>query len=222
MRSKFIKVITRLYIAEQDKLCKLKEQGKALRARPDWLWHELLVSFATWGNSRGWQGLVGNQENYRQITYESLDSLTEQERQDRLVKVCRAAKIRMPDMKAVYLNVNFIKIRAKGGVVALGQKIMAEQSESAILKQLKMFKGIGDKYSRNIMMDLADPRFTHHIAIDHRINKILDRMGVQGSYEEKETYLLKLISEINTEGLDGWSLDRLMYWYLDEILEALQ
>jgi hypothetical protein len=221
MRSKLITIITRLYATEQAKLKKLKAQGESLRAKPDWLWHELLVSFSTWGNSRGWHGLVGNQENYRQICYEELDTLSDAERKQRLINVCRAAKIRMPDKKADYLNINFTKIRAKGGVVALGQSIMACQSEVEIFKQLKSFKGIGDKYARNMMMDLADPRFTHNIAIDHRINKVLEMMGVQGSYEEQEKYLLDLVSEMNIEGLDGWSLDRLMYWYLDEVVQAI-
>ncbi len=221
MRQKLIKVITRLYSTEQDKLSKLKEQGQRLRAKPDWLWHELLVSFATWGNSRGWHGLIGNQENYQQITYEALDLLTDEDRKQRLINVCRAAKIRMPDRKAKYLNHNFEKIRAKGGVVTLGQEIMARQNETEICKQLKVFMGIGDKYARNIMMDLADPRFSHKIAIDHRIKKVLRLLAIQGSYLEQEQYLLDLISDINMEGLDGWSLDRLMYWYTDEILEAL-
>jgi hypothetical protein len=67
MRSKLINVITRLYTAEQANLSKLREQGKALRERPDWLWHELLVSFSTWGNSRGWHGLVGKSSRQEEL-----------------------------------------------------------------------------------------------------------------------------------------------------------
>lgn len=222
MRSKLIQVITRLYDDEQAKLLQLKEQGEALRARPDWLWHEILVSFSTWGNSRGWHGLIGNQENYQQITYEALEQLSNEERKQRLIDVCRAAKIRRPDYKALYLDQNFMKIRAKGGVVALGQVIMACVSATEVTKHLKSFMGIGDKYARNIMMDLADPRFSNKIAIDHRIKKVLNTMNVQGNYHSQEEFFLSLVTEINKEGLNGWALDRLMYWYTDEILKALK
>src|SRR5688500_13227935 len=37
-----------------------KEEGLEQRDRPDFVWHSLLQSFATMGNARGWDGLVGN------------------------------------------------------------------------------------------------------------------------------------------------------------------
>src|ERR1700678_1195141 len=58
----------------KDVKAKLAE-GKTRRTeldRPDFIWHELLLSFATMGNSRGAEGLIRNQDNYRRVTFEAL------------------------------------------------------------------------------------------------------------------------------------------------------
>ena len=40
------------------------------------------------------------------------------------------------------------------------------------------FKGIGAKYSRNIMMDTYHPEFRDSIAIDQRIKKVSRTLGL--------------------------------------------
>jgi len=69
------------------------------------------------------------------------------------------------------------------------------------------------------MMSLDEPRFRWSIAIDHRIKKILALLEVSGSYVEQEASLLEIAREA---GMDGWTLDRLIYWFLEELLEALR
>ena len=52
-----------------------KEEGLEQKDRPDFVWHSLLQSFATMGNARGWDGLIGNEENYNRVTFEALSAL---------------------------------------------------------------------------------------------------------------------------------------------------
>lgn len=45
--------------AVREQLDSLKASATKDHDRPDFVWHFLLQSFATMGNSRGWQGLIG-------------------------------------------------------------------------------------------------------------------------------------------------------------------
>ena len=81
------------------------------------------------------------------------------------------------------------------------------------------FKGIGQKYGRNIWMDLCDIDFRDSIAIDSRITKICDLLGIStGIYSQAESELLAIA---RTAGLDGWSFDRLLFHFNDFFLSRL-
>ncbi len=77
-RAVLISEISRLAHARAEKLDQLRQRAAEVRAHPDWLWHELLVSFATWGNSRGWDGMMGDKENYNALNFSALDELFEE------------------------------------------------------------------------------------------------------------------------------------------------
>jgi hypothetical protein len=73
------------------------------------------------------------------------------------------------------------------------------------------FDGLGDKYARNIMMDVYDARFRNdRFAIDSRIAGLLPHLGYTGGkgYEEQENFLAGLARAARME---GWELDRLLY-----------
>jgi hypothetical protein len=73
------------------------------------------------------------------------------------------------------------------------------------------FDGLGDKYARNIMMDVYDARFRNdRFAIDSRIAGPLPHLGYTGGkgYEEQENFLAGLARAARME---GWELDRLFY-----------
>ena len=57
-------------------LTMLKADGLAQASRKDFLWHFILTSFSTWGNSRGYEGLIANQDNYRQVKWSAIAPLT--------------------------------------------------------------------------------------------------------------------------------------------------
>ena len=72
------------------------------------------------------------------------------------------------------------------------------------------------------MMDGYHPKFRNSIAIDLRIQKILQKAGRPfGSYKgygEAEQFLLGVAREV---GIEGWVLDRLLFLYNDEILNRI-
>jgi hypothetical protein len=66
--------VIRALAAESDVKNKLvvAKSGAKLLKRPDFVWYELLLSFATMGNSRGAEGLMRTPANYRRVTFPSL------------------------------------------------------------------------------------------------------------------------------------------------------
>ena len=80
--------------------------------------------------------------------------------------------------------------------------------------------GIGPKYSRNMLMDIFHPDFRDSIAIDQRILSISRLLELRfKNYNEHENFYLDVA---DGAGLSGWELDRLMYRFTDEFLDALK
>jgi len=145
-RQALIFELKRLALDRAETLDQLRQRAAELRAKPDWLWHELLVSFATWGNSRGWDGLIGNKENYNALAFDALAELSTEARAERVLEVCRRAKIRMPDKKAAMLCQNFEWLQARGGPAEVGAQILSHDSAKAVCAHLEQLAGIGPKY----------------------------------------------------------------------------
>ena len=126
----------------------------------------------------------------------------------------------MPDKKAGFIAACFSKLEAEGGYLQAKHLLLAQEGTKAKIKYLKSFPGIGEKYARNMMMDVYHPDFRDSIAVDGRIKSILDELGVNlRTYIEQETFLLEVA---HLADLNGWELDRLMYGYLNEFLMELR
>lgn len=187
--------------------------------RPDFLWHYLLQSFATMGRSAGWHGLIGNLDNYSRITYPALSSIPEGQRLREVREACRAANVRMPDRKADFILGCFGRIQKMGGQENAKNELLAQLGREKKIKWLKEMPGIGDKYARNIMMDVYHEDFRDSIAIDARIKSVSDRLGLSfSSYAEHEKFYLGVAKQV---GLNGWELDRLLYNFLGDLLARL-
>ena len=79
--------------------------------------------------------------------------------------------------------------------------------------------GIGEKYARNIWLDVYHPDFHNNVAIDDRIKKITQALGYSfGNYQDHEKFYLDIARE---SGINGWELDRLLYNYTDYFLQGL-
>jgi endonuclease III len=172
------------------------------------------------GRAAGWHGLIGNKANYKALRYETLARLAPVERKSRVSSICRTAGIRMPDLKAKYILGCFDAVRAMGGPEAAKEQLLSRNGREAKIRFLKTLPGIGDKYARNIMMDVYHVDFRNCIAVDIRIKSISEMLGLSfAGYEDHEAYYLDVA---RSAGLNGWELDRLMFNYLNEFKAALR
>ena len=78
-----------------------------------------------------------------------------------------------------------IDMERMGGLERAKEKAFAQVGTKAKITFMKRFYGIGDKYARNVWMDVYHPDFHDSIAIDDRIKQITEAMG----YPERETCL---------------------------------
>jgi len=219
IRENLLKIIKDMAEKKKSKLTELKNEHKNLE-RPDFIWHYLLQSFSTMGNSRGWHGLICNPNNYKKVRFIALAELNPQQRLSVLERVLADAKVRMPLKKAQWLAGNYDYINSLGGLKLAKEKLLNIPGKEAKIAFLKTFDGIGDKYARNIMMDVYHEDFRNSIAIDDRIKTISNELGLSfTTYKEHEEFYLKIAHEA---GMNGWELDRLMYNFKDEILERLR
>jgi hypothetical protein len=202
------------------KLRELKRVARARSASPTFVWDSLLQSFSTMGNSRGWQGLVETPANWDRVTHEAIRRLANGKRLEHIDGVLRDAVVRMPAQKAKWLVANFDRIERMGGVESAKQKAFASKGRDGKIAFMTQFDGIGDKYARNIWMDVYEPDFHDAIAIDERIKKISAILGVSfAAYDEHERFYQELATEA---GLQPWELDRLLYHFNVPILAALE
>ena len=217
-QARLISVVRQLAAEKRVELDRHKENHADI-ARPDFLWHYLLQSFATMGRSAGWHGLIGNPTNYNRVTYSALEALPAADRLRVAQEVCRAAKVRMPDIKAGYILGCFERIRGIGGLEAAKARLLAQHGREAKIQWLKAMPGIGDKYARNIMMDVYHEDFRDSIAVDARIKSVSETLGlVFASYSAHEAFYLDVARQA---GLNGWELDRLLYNFLGEVQSRL-
>jgi SAM-dependent methyltransferase len=217
-RKMLVEILKRIPPEIKEKLDVLKKGSKGLK-RPDFIWHFLLQSFATMGNSRGWKGLIGNQDNYTQVSFERLSKLNSAKRVKIIEQVLRDARVRMPQQKTQWLSQNCDLIIEMGGLRQAKRQALACSGTQAKIDFLKRFQGIGDKYARNIWMDVYHPDFHNSIAIDERIKRITETLGYTfTNYPEHEKFYLDIANETY---LQGWELDRLLYNYKDWLLDQL-
>lgn len=205
----------------QDDLDSKKKMGLALQERSDFLWYELLVSYSTWGGSRGSEGLIEDEKRYQQVSYEELKKIdAKEDRINRLRQIMKDAKVRWFNKKAPMLAQCFEKIEAMGGLTEANTTLLNKKSASEIMKFLDDFPGIGPKYARNIMMDSYHPLFRDRIALDSRVRSVSNELGLDfKNYSNHENFYLRVAKEA---GIEGWELDRLIYGHTDDFLRFLR
>jgi hypothetical protein len=195
------------------------EEAVELRKKPDLLWVLLLQSAATRGNSRGWDGLFKNAARLKSVMYPALKALGAEAREERLHTAFAEAAIRMPNKKATEMAANFERIEIMGGVEAATLNMLALPTREAKFQFMNRFKGIADKYGRNVWMDIYDPHFRDSIAVDDRLKKVADAIGFHSkNYRTAEDFYCDIALEA---GLEPWVVDRLLYNFKDEFLVLL-
>jgi hypothetical protein len=125
----------------------------------------------------------------------------------------------MPDKKASWLADAFERIMTAGGPSRVKKDLLTRNGREGKMAFWREFRGIGEKYSRNIMMDIYHPEFRDSIAIDQRIKKVSRILGVRfGTYEEEEQFYRVVARQA---GVNGWELDRMLYGFRDKIISEL-
>jgi hypothetical protein len=221
-RSRLINALINRPKEHNKHLKELQQRCKTDAIRPDWLWHLLLSSMSTLGNTRGYEGLINNPDNYQLVAYKNLISLSESRRIKSLKLALKHAVIRRPGQKSEWLNENLKYILDCGGLNVIQKFILNIKGTEAKLRFIKTFSGIGNKYGRNIFMDLYDTDFRKTIAIDERILSISGALGLnikRLSYFEHEAVYQKIAKDCK---LSCWQLDRLLYSFKDYYLEKLR
>ena len=218
-RQILIEALSHLRPEWKDKLDSLRQIAQQLQAREDLVWHMIVQSLAGMGNNRGYFNLIENPINYRKISWLTVSSLSDADLVHELSGALSIAKVRMPEKKAEWLCVNYRKIQNMGGLVETRRKMDMLGGYEAKLLFFKQFKGIDEKYGRNIWMDLYDKDFRNSIAIDTRILKICELVGIRTqNYSQAEIALLDIAKEANRE---GWEVDRLLFHFREEFVALL-
>jgi hypothetical protein len=217
VKNRLASVIRSLAEKKRCDLERLKE-GQKHWSRHDFIWHSLLGSFSTMGNARGAE-LMRDNELYSRVSWEAISRVPRRTRLKTLCRTLSQAKVRMAEKKAAWLNSNFERIREAGGPEAIKRQLEDSSGCEGKIVFLRSFKGIGPKYARNIMMDVYHPDFRNSVAVDARINMVSQALGLAfESYEEEEDFCC---SVAHAAEVQPWELDRLIWNFQDEVMNAL-
>jgi hypothetical protein len=200
----------------------LQNEGLRGLTRPDFLWHYLIESFATLGAAAGYEALISNCKNYNRLTYGALASLEPEPREAQVYDVCLSAQqqgLRYPNRKAKFILGCFKLVTEIGGPEIATRKLMGTLGREAKIWFLDAFPGIGPKYARNIMMTVYHADFRDSIAVDSRIKSVSKALRLSfSSYSDHEAFYRQVA---HNAGVNGWELDRLIFWFKDDILAHL-
>jgi hypothetical protein len=213
-------VLRVLALEQGELLSTLRQRGEAYLQRPDAIWHLLLTAFSTLGGSSGWDGLIGNQANYRKVTYSAVEAIPVGQREAEIEVVMRDAKVRYPPKKARWLASNFSLVEKLGGLEGAKELLLAAPGRDGKIAFLKQFEGIGDKYARDILMDCYHPEFRDSVALDVRVKSITEALGL--GFDDYDVHEAFYVDVAGRAGLRAWDVDRLLYNFRDEVLEALE
>ena len=176
----------------------------------------LCQSFATMGNARGWDGLIGNEENYNKVTFEALSALDRVERLEHLDEVLRASKVRMPAKKAVWLDLDYEMIIEMGGPEAARRQALAQDGrEGRSLTTLP-------RHRRQVRQEHLDGRLPPRLPRRHSRGRAHQaRNGSLELVQELPRTRALLPGDREEANLEGWEVDRLLYNHRGEFLAII-
>jgi len=210
----------------EKKLDELKQKGQKWWKRDDIIWFEIVLSLATLRGSYGSQIVVDDdgeidEHRYGSVSFRTLQQVDPDHRTTYLESRLYG-NVAMHPTKAEALVTNFEMIEEQyGNPRSAKEAFKRADGPEAKIEFLKNFHWIGDKYARNIPMDLYHEDFRQFIAIDTRIDGILEEIGYRPEgrdYDAKEQFLQSVAAELDME---PWELDRTLYHFKAEILAQL-
>jgi len=214
-RDKLIRVVLERWAVRRSELELLAEQSLVRADDPDWPWSGFILSFATMGGSDNWINRIEPRKS--DYSWQRVCQMSASERAQAAHELAnpRRRHIVIPAFEAC-----FQKFQFSGGPSGVRSEYLTYSTARERIAFLRSFQGIGDKYSRNIPMDIYDPLVRNHFAIDHRIKKIFEIInGHVPRYRFAEEWLNQLARDV---GINAWYFDRLLYNDYDAILHALE
>jgi hypothetical protein len=200
----------------------VKKHGGTHWRSPDFIWEALILSFSTWGNAQGSE-LFTNSELHDHVRYAHLRGLpTDEARETELRDCLTKGHVRWVARKTALLMDNFRRIEKDGGPETVKRELSSRAGSAAKVEFLRSFRGIGQAYARNMMMDVYHEDFHNCIKIDARLKKVMNALELtfdERKFSDAEEFFLKAARRA---GLNGWEMDRLIFTYLDEVLAELQ
>jgi endonuclease III len=217
-RDRFVDAVRAVAARNRETLAEIRARASDDDHRD--LWTSVVRSMATMQRSSGWD-LLRPPHARTPIAYETLLLLDKAKRVETLERVLTSAKVRMAPKKARWLADNIDIIANAGGPLAFNRAIDDAPDRDSVMRKLMELRGFGPKYARNLPMDRRHPLFLDSIAIDSRIDSIGKHLGLpeKSSYEAQEQYYLAVAREAGLE--DGWEMDRVLYNFTEQILEAM-
>jgi hypothetical protein len=222
--ARFVEILRGFLEGDRERLDRLFEEGEQLRFQPGWAWYVFVQSFATNGGVRRWSAFI-DAGNAHLISWDALfkgdpDNVEAaaarlEALSHRFLAPPRAGRTRPALLTALR------RFHEAGGPDAMAQTWMGHNRTGDLLNWLRTFPMIGQKYARNMCMDVSHPLILDHIALDHRIHTLCDL--VEGApprtpYRLREEWLREVAA---APGINCWRLDRLMFGQYDEIRAAL-
>jgi hypothetical protein len=195
---------------DQDRLTALFEAGTRLREQDGWAWYVFVQSYATNGGVRTWDAFLDD-GGAELIRWDALFG--------DLPDDVDAAAARLEALSRRFLAPR--RFHAVGGPDVVARTWNGHRQPATLLGWLKTFPMIGDKYARNMCMDVSHPLILDHIALDHRVNELCDRVeGAPRSvpYKGREAWLRGVATEL---GVSCWHLDRLLFGRFDDLKTVL-
>lgn len=203
------------------------------REQSDWTWYLFVQSYATNGGVKRWDGFVqsGRSEEIRwgRIEQESGGRL------DVSLEYLNALSPQFLDPWRRFgtqpaLLSTLTRFWNAGGPANIALEWESKRDKADLLNYLKSYHYIGNKYSRNMCMDVADPLVLDSFAFDHRLNNILNHVSgfaEQRTYLRKERWLKEILTEIqnrnhNLRNMRCWHLDRLLFQQYDLIYQLVK
>jgi endonuclease III len=153
------------------------------------------------------------------VEFSALQNVPTRRRIAHIARVFRDSKVSYANKKAAWLTENVKNVEALGGLNSAKQKLDGAYRMSGKIALLMTFKGISKKYARNMMMDVYHPEFRNCIAVDARIKSVSKALGLKFStFEEEEQFY---IDTAKAARLQPWKLDRVIYNFTSDIIDAL-
>lgn len=219
-RRRLVNAVIPVYHEHREEI-EQKKREQAHWDSTDFIWEALLASAATMGSARGYE-LIRDPNLHDPVRYAALRALSSDEQRQTVLGDCLAkAHVRFAEQKTERLMANFRRIESDGGPEAIKRELNSRSGSAGKIEFLRTFKGIGEKYARNMMMDVYHEDFRDSIAVDARLKKVMSAVGLTFSakdYDEAESFFLEAAHEA---GLSGWELDRLLFFHLDEVLNSI-